>query len=246
MKKVFFLLTLCAGLSCKKSTEGTAATGSIDKRSTGMAAPELLADGPYNTLRVQISYMPGYMPDPTAVGQLLTFIGNRVNKSGGISSENHPIAASGATVLSAAELRNIEAGARTLHSEGGTATIHIIYTDGNYTDNNVLGVAYGGTSIAIFGKKIHDNSGGIGQASRTKLESTVLQHEVGHLLGLVDIGTPMRTPHKDPNGTAHCNNNGCLMYYAAETTDVLGFLISGPVPPLDAACVQDLQAAGGK
>ena len=31
------------------------------------------------------------------------------------------------------------------------------------------------------------------------------------------------------------------MYYAAETTDVLGFLLTGAVPPLDAACLQDLR-----
>jgi hypothetical protein len=36
------------------------------------------------------------------------------------------------------------------------------------------------------------------------------------------------------------------MYYAAETTDILGFLISGPVPDLDANCLADLKANGGK
>ena len=43
--------------------------------------------------------------------------------------------------------------------------------------------------MVIFGKTIHDNSGALGQTSRTKLESTVLDHEFGHILGLVDIGS---------------------------------------------------------
>ncbi|RYZ20189.1 MAG: hypothetical protein EOO16_17550 [Chitinophagaceae bacterium] len=244
MKHTHLLLLLLLALgACKKDRSKSE---NIDERGTGESARELLAAEPYSSLRIEISYMPGFAPDNAAVAQLLTFLGNRVNKPLGISSQNNPIAASGRAALSAADLAGIERGARTLHSGDNTATIHILYTDGNYTDNNVLGVAYGGTSVAIFGKKIHDNSGGIGQASRTKLEATVLEHEIGHLLGLVDIGTPMLTAHKDPNGSAHCNNSGCLMYYAAETTDVLGFLISGPVPGLDAACVQDLRGNGGK
>jgi len=36
------------------------------------------------------------------------------------------------------------------------------------------------------------------------------------------------------------------MYYAAETTDVLGVLITGTIPPLDANCQADLHANGGK
>ncbi|HEY0356753.1 MAG TPA: hypothetical protein VGC29_11140, partial [Flavisolibacter sp.] len=71
-------------------------------------------------------------------------------------------------------------------------------------------------------------------------------HEVGHLLGLVDIGSPMQTPHKDADHGSHCNNNSCLMYYASETTDILGLLLTGNIPGLDANCIADLRANGGK
>ena len=91
--------------------------------------------------------------------------------------------------------------------------------------------------MSILGKTIHDNSGGLGQASRTKLESTVLEHEFGHILGLVDLGSPMQTNHKDAAHGNHCNNTNCLMYYASETTDILGILITGNIPPL--VCIGD-------
>jgi hypothetical protein len=36
------------------------------------------------------------------------------------------------------------------------------------------------------------------------------------------------------------------MYYATETTDVLGFLVTGNIPALDANCINDLKVNGGK
>ena len=78
--------------------------------------------------------------------------------------------------------------------------------------------------MCLFGKTINDNSGSIGQTSRTKLQTTVFEHELGHLLGLVDLGSPMQTNHKDAANGNHCNNTNCLMYYKSETTDILGFL----------------------
>ena len=100
--------------------------------------------------------------------------------------------------------------------------------------------------MSILGKTIHDNSGGIGQASRTKLETTVLEHEFAHILGLVDSGSTMQTNHKDAAHGNHCNNTNCLMYYASETTDILGVLLTGSIPVLDANCKADLTANGGK
>ena len=96
------------------------------------------------------------------------------------------------------------------------------------------------------GSTILQNSGGIGQVSRTKLYSTVLEHEFGHLMGLVDLGSPMITNHKDGAHGNHCNNQNCLMYYASETTDLLGFLLTGNIPALDANCANDLHANGGR
>jgi hypothetical protein len=100
--------------------------------------------------------------------------------------------------------------------------------------------------VVLLGKKIHDNSGALGQASRTKLEATVLEHEMGHLLGLVDLGSPMQTAHRDATHGNHCNNSNCLMYYSSETSDILGFLITGNIPTLDANCRADLHANGGQ
>ena len=169
-----------------------------------------------------------------------------LNKPSGISIVTKEIPASSKTTLSLNDVIDIEKNNRTAFTSGSELAVCILYTNGNYTDNNVLGISYKNTSVAIFGKMIYDNSGGIGQASRTKLEATVLEHELGHLLGLVDLGSPMQAGHKDATHNNHCNNTNCLMYYASETSDILGFLITGNIPSFDANCRADLQANGGK
>lgn len=190
--------------------------------------------------------MPGYPPDGAALNHLQSRLSSFINKPSGITIVTKEIPASSKTVLSLNDVIDIEKNNRTAFTSGSELAVCILYTNGNYSDANVLGIAYKNTSVAIFGKMIYDNSGGIGQASRTKLEATVLEHELGHLLGLVDLGSPMQAGHKDASHGNHCNNSACLMYYASETSDILGFLITGNIPSFDANCVADLHANGGK
>lgn len=190
--------------------------------------------------------MTGFAPDAAALNHLQNFLSTYLNKPGGITIVTKEISAASNTTLGVNDIVNIEKQNRSVFTTGDQMAVYILYTNGSYTNNNVLGVAYRNTSAAIFGKTIQDNSGGIGQASRTKLEATVLEHELAHLLGLVDIGSPMQTPHKDAAQGNHCNNSNCLMYYASETTDILGFLVTGNIPSLDANCVNDIRANGGK
>ena len=190
--------------------------------------------------------MPGFQPDAAAINNLTSFINSLINKPGAVTVTQTQIASAGNTVLTLTDIANVEKNNRTVYTSGNQLGVYFLYTDGNYSEANVLGLAYRNTSMSILGKTIHDNSGGLGQASRTKLESTVLEHEFGHILGLVDLGSPMQTNHKDAAHGNHCNNTNCLMYYASETTDILGILITGSIPPLDANCKADLTANGGK
>jgi predicted Zn-dependent protease len=70
-----------------------------------------------------------------------------------------------------------------------------------------------------------------------------MKHEFGHLMGLVDQGSPMQNDHKDADHGAHCINPSCLMYHAVETTGIDG---TNTIPELDAQCAVDLKANGGK
>lgn len=247
------LITLCLSilvLGCSKEKniyqQNPDIDASLHTRSVGASANELLSLSKYTSLKIEVQYMPGYAPDAGAITHLQNTLTGILNKPGGITIVTKEIPASASGSLSAGDVFEIEKKNRTAFTSGSEIAVYILYTNGNYTSNNTLGIAYKNTSAAIFGKKIHDNSGGVGQVSRTKLEATVLEHELGHLLGLVDLGSPMQTGHKDGANGSHCNNSGCLMYYASETSDILGFLITGNIPAFDANCRADMRANGGK
>ncbi|MFN2440778.1 MAG: hypothetical protein ABR503_16355 [Chitinophagaceae bacterium] len=249
MKKILLLslaVSLIFGCSKKDVSNNPSNSNAFHNRAVGASANELLSSNTYKSLRVEVQYMTGFEPDAQAINHLQSFLAAYVNKPNGVTVVTKEIPAETNTTLDVTDIIDIEKTNRTIFSTANEMAIYILYTNGAYTQNNVLGVAHKNTSAALFGKKIKDNSGGLGQTSRTKLEATVLEHEVAHLLGLVDIGTVMQTPHKDVAHGNHCNNENCLMYYASETTDILGFLLTGNIPSLDANCINDLRGNGGK
>ncbi len=250
MKGIFKLIPLLILIAaCTKSsvsyTNNPNAPDYLHNRAVGASANELLSSGNYHSIRIEIQYMTGFAPEAGAVSHLQSFLNSLVNKPSGVSIIMNEITPSANITLSTDNIQDIEKNHRTAFTTGDQIALYVLLTNGNYTESNVLGIAYRNTSVALFGKKIHDNSGGLGQANRSKLEATVLEHEIGHLLGLVDLGTSMQTNHKDAAHGNHCNNSNCLMYYQSETSDILGFLITGNIPTLDANCRADLHANGG-
>lgn len=242
----FLLLIFFTGCKKSETISNLPSIANENNKLVGASANDLLSASKYNSIVIEIQYMPGFQPDAIALNNLASFLNALINKPGGISIVQKQIPSTGNAVLSLNDLATIEKNNRTVYTSGSQLGVYFLFTDGNYSEANVLGLAYRNTSMAILGKTIHDNSGGLGQASRTKLESTVLEHEFGHILGLVNIGSPMQANHQDGAHGNHCNNNNCLMYYASETTDILGLLITGNIPPLDVNCKADLTANGGK
>lgn len=244
--KLVVILSVFIGCS-KKDSDYVNNPGASDlhNKPVGASANDILSASKYSSIKIEVQYMSGYQPDGAALNHLQSMLSGFVNKPSGITVVTKEIPASGSENLSVNDVIQIEKNNRTAFTSGNQLALYILYTNGNYSDNNVLGVAYRNTSVVLFGKKIGDNSGGIGQASRTKLVATVAEHEIGHLMGLVGIGSPLQTNHKDPAHGDHCNNSNCLMYYASETSDILGFLITGSIPSFDASCVADLHANGG-
>jgi hypothetical protein len=224
-------------LSCQKEISQDSEFDTL-----GNSAKQLLSSSPFATLYIDINYMPGHEPDATTLTNLSDFLKNHINKPGGIFVRKNAVAGSGKTQLSLSELVKLEKAHRTTYTYGDVMAVHILITDTDYKEEDIFAVSYWNTSFCLFGKTIAENSGGPGQVGRQQLYTTLLQHEFGHLMGLVDQGSPMQQLHRDSGNGAHCTNTSCLMYYGIETDAGR----AGTVPVLDAACRADLKANGGK
>ncbi len=247
MKKYLFACILSSVLLAQCSKKDSAvSTSNLNNKSVGASANDFLSASNYNTINIQLQYMPGYAPNAAALTNLVAFLNTLCNKPGGINITQAQIPASGKSVLALADISALETANRSQFNSGSVLSVYIVYLDAPYTTANVLGVSYRNTSLAVFGPTMTANSGGLNQVSRAKLESTVEEHEFGHLLGLVNLGSPMVTPHEDAAHAAHCNNVSCLMYYQTNTTSMGGVIINSPIPSLDANCRADLTANGGK
>lgn len=218
-------------------------------RSPGSSANDFLSGETFDELVVEVDYMAGYAPNTQALDSLKAFLETRLNKASVTISTPTEIAAGGQDTYTADEIRSLEQQHRDVFTDTVTLAAYMMIVDGRFERANVLGIAYYNTSNAFFGAAYDEISGGLGQPSRFLTEATSFRHEFGHLFGLVAIegsGTDMQTEHQDePNGH-HCDNNACLMYYAMESTDLFGSVFGGEIPALDANCIADLRANGGR
>ncbi len=216
------------------------------QRSPGSSAIDFLTDENFSELIVEVQYMGDYRPESTALQNLQNFLEERLQKSEITMMEPQQIESGGKSSYTAGDVRDVEEGNRTAWSEEGRLAAYILILDAEFDQENVLGIAHFNTSMALFGETIDRVSGGIGQPSRSVVETTILNHEAGHLLGLVNNGIEMQESHHDEENGAHCDVDSCLMYFAVNTTDFIANVFGGSVPELDDFCIADLQAAGGK
>lgn len=222
-----------------------------NKKNVGDSANDLLSDQNFEKLVLEIFYVDGFKPTDNTISNFETFLSERLNKPGGIQTELKMIASPGQDVYTITEIRALEDDIRTKYNMDIEIAVFGLFLDGEYSENtengSVLGVAYRNTSFIIFEETVQSFSGQPLAPSATVLESTVLNHEFGHLMGMVNAGTPLQSGHQDEPHGRHCTTDDCLMFWTAETGEGLINMISGgAIPTFDSLCLQDLQANGGK
>tara|TARA_R110000744_G_scaffold380464_1_gene501327 strand:- start:2453 stop:3253 length:801 start_codon:yes stop_codon:yes gene_type:complete len=257
------LLLFATLISCSKDSENSTSIiedengnpievdTSTNKKNVGDSSNDLLSSSSFEKLVIEILYVGELDPTATTIDNFKGFLEARLNKPQGIEIILRQIDNEGQEVYSIQDIRNIEDTHRRKFNDQETIAVNGIFIDGEYDQNtangSVLGVAYRNTSFVIFEETIRGFSNQPLAPSLSTLESVVLNHEVGHLLGLVNAGTTMQTDHQDTEHGRHCSEEDCLMYWTAETGEgLLNMLTGGSVPSLDALCISDLQANGGK
>jgi hypothetical protein len=253
----WFLLGLvfCFAYGCSDSDETPTNTNNIDKavnqKPVGASAESFLRDSEFAELVVEILYVEGFKPTTEAIDNLKDFLLSTLNKPGGIIIKQSSIPSPGLAPYSVNDIKAIEDEHRTEYNTDVTLASYVFFADGEYSENSgssrVLGIAYRNTSMAIFEATVHDLSDQLLEPDRAMLESTIINHEFGHVLGLVGNGTATQSDHQDDAHGHHCDVEECLMNWVVQTGDVIENLANAQeVPQLDSQCLADLQANGGK
>ncbi|MEX1260612.1 MAG: hypothetical protein WEA58_07020 [Balneolaceae bacterium] len=209
----------------------------------GASNEAFITNDEFDELVVEVQYMPGVEPDQESLNNLQEYLEQHLEKTSITVLTPEEIPSGDQETYTADQVRDLEDEHRKRFTEDGTLVSYAIFLDGEYDDGNVLGIAYYNTSTAYFGETIEQISGGATQPSREKIESTVFNHEFGHLIGLVNSGTDAQDEnHHDSENGAHCTVEECLMYYSVNTTNFFANLFDGSVPELDEFCLADIEA----
>ncbi|MFI0430830.1 membrane metalloprotease [Mariniflexile sp. HMF6888] len=256
MKKIITLLLVFGFLvSCSKedATDNENATNTklANQKNTGSSSNDLLSDTTFKSMVIELVYVEGFEPTQSSINNFVSFLEARTFKPHGITVEKRAIASPGNAPYTNQEIITIEDANRTKYNTNDQIAVWAFFADGESASNTdsgvVLGTAYRNTSFVIYEETIQDLSNSPFEPNRTILETTVISHEFGHILGLTNLGANMVENHEDTEHTKHCNVESCLMHWSVESGAGLNNLIgANSAPELDAQCIADLQANGGK
>lgn len=260
MKKIIFILLIVFQVSsCSKDAnnnsddDGNNNVPNIgaNQMPTGTSANDLLSDANFTSIIVELVFVEGNAPSQTSINNFVDFLEERTFKPDGITVETRSIASPGNSPYTNQEIIEIEDANRTQYNSGNQIAVWAFFADGESSANSnssiVLGTAYRNTSFVIYEETIQDLSNSPLEPNRDVLETTVINHEFGHILGLTNLGTDLQSDHEDSAHPKHCNVEGCLMYWSAETGSGIDNLVGlSSAPELDSQCIADLQANGGQ
>ncbi len=182
---------------------------------------------------VQVLAQDGAAPQPSTVQRVTSTLAQVAGKP---VSATAAALAGGARQWTADELRALadEAGAAQTRDR---AVLTLLFLRGGFAANErAVGVAVRGDVAAVFAERVDEAAGMLGD--RTAVEEAVSVHEVGHLLGLVDL--VLDTGRADPEHPGHSPNRDSVMYYAVESTLLGSVLAGGPPREFDQADLDDL------
>jgi hypothetical protein len=236
-RRIAVLALLAAVLS---SAAGCASSGTIQNRPTnsGIDSPHaFLWHYPYSKLVVDIQYAEDLTPTKAALESLHSALANVTKKQVSVLrvASLPPGVGSADKAWTPADLASLARSTRPAGFDfdalgtGDTAVFDVYYLDGHYTaaDGRHSGVEILGRAF-IFPKT--DDKRWTDWP--LQFETSVLVHEAGHALGLVNCGIPMLTAREDANYPCHSTNAGSVMGPGYEQISLpLEINVTKPGPP---------------
>jgi hypothetical protein len=223
---------------------------------------QLLRGDPFTRMVIEVDAVAGMDPYGENPAQLADGLDSVVDKPDGVEiAIDGDLESAGADhAWTFDELQALAGDSFDLALADDAIAIHLLFVDGHSADDSdagvVLGEAWSHTHIAIFKQTIESvcSASVLPEALREQqcrdAELSILIHESGHLLGLVDNDLPMVEPHRDQDAAhgRHDADDGCVMYWAYEggaLFDAIGERLlggDGGAIGFDDACLADLAA----
>lgn len=239
--------------------------------STGASGSDILSNTNYDNLLIEIAFVDGFSPTQAAIDALETFLQTYSFKQN-ISYQYTTLTSPGEEDLTTQEIADLEIENRTAYNSDNTLAVYIYFADAPSVDDDLdeglvtLGAVYRNTSMVVFESTIQELASRSNSIARADIEIATLNHEFGHLFGLVNLGTPPINDHEDAQAANHCNVAGCLMRAELQLSSSKGHQHKGCAVhantylkslaknkakgqvnvPLDQECRLDIEAIGAR
>jgi hypothetical protein len=218
----------------------------------GSFAADFLRSTHFRAIVVEVDYPAGRAPSP----EVLDLVGRRLqelcDKPGGVNVVLDDAIAPEAfdDVTGHDGLRALEDSYRDAFAseKASEAVVYVLCVPGasdrDTTTEKVVGLSFGASSLALY---LDTTDRGDATAVTTaEMQGTVLVHELGHLLGLVNNGVPMVAPHEDPEDSHHCDDEGCALHHHVTVPKKGPDIDEDGFASYCSRCLDDLRAFGGR
>jgi hypothetical protein len=201
------------------------ATGAV-----GSGAPRYLRAAESERIVVQVIVQSGAEPQRSTVDHVVSVLerasGKPVSTTGGSvdSDRDH---------WSSADIRAAAVDAD-VDTPSDVAVLRLLFLRGEFDegrdmDGEIIGLSVASDVAAVFSDQVDGAATALVRPSH--IEDAVTMHELGHLLGLVDLF--LHTGRQDPDHPGHSRNRSSVMYWAVESSLVTDLLTGGPPREFD-------------
>lgn len=182
----------------------------------GDSANDILSNTKFSKMKVEIAYVKDFRPTEEAMDEFVSYLKTYTFKEN-VELVFNELASPNKETLTIEEIADLETENRTVYTNGDTLGVYIYFADAPSDSDDedeglvTLGAVYRNTTMVIHEVTVKKLAGLSTAINNADVEIATINHEFGHLFGLVDLGTIPVNDHEDDQSFNHCEIPGCLM-----------------------------------